>query len=305
VFVSPGGYICGEESALLEAMEDRRAEPRNKPPLAVQAGLHGKPTVINNVETLSWVPAIVLRGGPWYRDQGANGAKGLRLVSISGDVNRPGVYEAPFGLTAREHIERLAGGMRAGQKLKAIAPSGPSAGYLPALVPVKSLPEKFVKAKLPPGTQTYDILDLPLDVDTLRLMDSMLGAALVVVGERACMVDMARNTTQFFRNESCGKCVPCRLGSQKLATMLDQIVAGSFNPKGLDLVKELAQTMVDTSICGLGMVAANPFTSLIRHFSDELEAHVVHRRCPVGVCPGMARPMAQVPALSPGSAQHG
>jgi NADH:ubiquinone oxidoreductase subunit F (NADH-binding) len=241
------------------------------------------------VETLSWVPAIVLRGGPWYRDQGANGAKGLRLVSISGDVNRPGVYEAPFGLTAREHIERLGSGMRDGQMLKAIAPSGPSSGYLPAQLAVKSLPDKFVKAKVPPGAETYAILDLPLDGDTLKLMDAMLGAALVVVGERACMVDMARNTTRFFRNESCGKCVPCRLGSQKLATMLDQIVAGRFDPKGLDLVKELAQTMVDTSICGLGMVASNPFSSLIRHFPDELEAHALHGRCPAGVCPGLAR----------------
>src|SRR5262249_6490305 len=142
---SPGGYIQGEESALLEAMEDRRGEPRNKPPFPTQEGLYRKPTVINNVETLAWVPAIVLRGGEWYRDQGVNGATGLRFVSISGDVARPGVYEVPFGQKVRELIFQTAGGMRDGQKLKAIAPSGPSGGFLPAFIPKDKLPPKFVQ----------------------------------------------------------------------------------------------------------------------------------------------------------------
>jgi NADH-quinone oxidoreductase subunit F len=290
VFESPGGYICGEESALLEAMEDRRAEPRNKPPLPVHAGLFARPTVINNVETLSWVPAILMRGGEWYRDQGRRGATGLRFVSISGDVNRPGVYEVPFGLTVRELISDFACGVRDGQRLKAIAPSGPSSGYLPAVARVENLPAAFVKERVTAGMDSYDILDLSLDNQSLKLIGSMLGAAFVVIGDRACMIDMALNTTQFFRNESCGKCVPCRVGSQKLATLLTEIVSGRFTPGGLEPFRELAQTMVDTSICGLGMVAANPLSSVLTHFRDELDAHIQGRRCPAGVCEMLAGP---------------
>ncbi len=287
IFVSPGGYICGEESALLEAIEDRRAEPRNKPPFPVQVGLFGKPTVINNVETLSWVPAILLKGGPWYRDQGVRGGKGLRFVSVCGDVHRPGVFEVPFGQTVRELIE-MAGGMRGGQPLKAIAPSGPSSGYLPAVVRLENIPEKF-RSRLRAGAAEFDVLDLPLANEPrvnqpVADLGSMLGAAFVVVGERTCMVDMVRNTTEFFRNESCGKCVPCRVGSQKLVEMLTDIVSGRFAPDRLPVVDELARTMRDTSICGLGMVAANPMASLITHFREELDQHVLHRRCPLGVC---------------------
>ncbi len=290
VFVSPGGYICGEESALLEAMEDRRAEPRNKPPFPVLQGLYSKPTVINNVETLSWVPLIVLRGGSAYKDRGTRGASGMRFVSISGDVNAPGVYEVPFGQSVRELIE-TAGGMRNGVALKAIAPSGPSAGYLPAKIPAPALPEKFRQDHLQNGATHYDILDLPLDLSTLGNLGSMLGAAFLVVGQQACMVDMVKNITQFFRNESCGKCVPCRVGSQKLATMLEAITSGqSVSPDALDdSVPILADTMVSTSICGLGMVASNPMSTLLKYFRDELDDHILRRRCPAGVCSGLSR----------------
>src|SRR5262249_51343001 len=167
VFDRPGGYIQGEETALLEAMEDRRGEPRNKPPFPTTNGLFNKPTVINNVETLAWVPGIALKGGEWYRDQGTHGATGLRFVSISGDVNKPGVYEVPFGQTVRELVFDTAGGMRDGQKLKAIAPSGPSGGFLPAFVPVAKLPPKFVQENLKPGALGLDILELPLDLNTV------------------------------------------------------------------------------------------------------------------------------------------
>jgi NADH:ubiquinone oxidoreductase subunit F (NADH-binding)/NADH:ubiquinone oxidoreductase subunit E len=274
VFVSPGGYICGEESALLEAMEDRRAEPRNKPPFPVTNGLYGKPTVINNVETLSWVPAIVLRGGEWYRDQGINGATGMRFVSISGDVNRPGVYEVPFGQTVRQLVFETAGGMRDGQKLQAIAPSGPSGGFLPAVLKTANLPEKFVKERLPAGAETFDVLDLPLDLTTLGAIGSMLGAAFVVVGERTPILEFALNCVQFFRNESCGKCVPCRMGSQKLTEMMQDMLQGKFPRQQLALVNDLAETMAITSICGLGMVAANPMTSVMKHFGKELEEYL-------------------------------
>jgi NADH:ubiquinone oxidoreductase subunit F (NADH-binding)/NADH:ubiquinone oxidoreductase subunit E len=274
VYVSPGGYICGEESALLEAMEDRRAEPRNKPPFPVTHGLYSKPTVINNVETLSWVPAIVLHGGEWYRDQGVNGATGMRFVSISGDVNRPGVYEVPFGQTVRELVFDTAGGMPEGQKLKAIAPSGPSGGFLPAVLKAENLPEKFVKERLRAGATSYDVLDLPLDLGTLGAIGSMLGAAFVVIGDRTSILEFALNCVQFFRNESCGKCVPCRVGSQKLAEMMEDMLAGRFARQSLPLVNDLAETMAITSICGLGMVAANPMASVIKHFREDLEQYL-------------------------------
>jgi NADH:ubiquinone oxidoreductase subunit F (NADH-binding) len=277
VFVSPGGYICGEESALLEAMEDRRAEPRNKPPFPVISGLYGKPTVINNVETLCWVPSILMHGGEWYRDQGVNGATGLRFVSISGDVARPGVYEVPFGLTVRDLIFNYASGLRDGQKLKAIAPSGPSGGFLPAVIKTANLPPRFVKDRLPPGTTTYDILDMTLDLNTLGAIGSMLGAAFVVYGDRADMVEQALNCVQFFRNESCGKCVPCRLGSQKLVDVITQMLDGRFPREQLGLVDELGQAMTLTSICGLGQVAANPITTVSKHFREEVERYVALR----------------------------
>ncbi|MCI0460754.1 MAG: NAD(P)H-dependent oxidoreductase subunit E [Gemmataceae bacterium] len=278
VFVSPGGYIQGEESALLEAMEDRRGEPRNKPPFPVTHGLYNKPTVINNVETLAWVPAIVLRGGEWYRDQGTNGATGLRFVSICGDVNRPGVYEVPFGQTVRELVMNTAGGVRAGQRLKAIAPSGPSGGFLPAFLKVAQLPEKFVKERLPPGASGLDILDLTLDLNTLGAIGGMLGAAFVVYGERADMVEQALNCVEFYRNESCGKCVPCRLGSQKLTDIIGDILGYRFQRQNLPVINDVAQTMGLTSICGLGQVAANPITSVIKYFPEDLNRYLQNGR---------------------------
>jgi NADH:ubiquinone oxidoreductase subunit F (NADH-binding)/NADH:ubiquinone oxidoreductase subunit E len=278
-FISPGGYIQGEESALLEAMEDRRGEPRNKPPFPVFNGLHGQPTVINNVETLCWVPAIVLRGGEWYRDCGVNGETGLRFVSISGDVNRAGVYEVPFGQTVRDLIFDTAGGLRDGQKLKAIASSGPSGGFLPAHVQVENLPRAFVdklirENKLAGDAKTYDILDLPLGLNTVSSMGGMLGAAFVVVGDRANIVELALNCVEFYRNESCGKCVPCRMGSQKLVDIIRLMLARQFPRDGLGLVSELAETMSTTSICGLGQVAANPITSVMKHFREDLDRYL-------------------------------
>jgi NADH:ubiquinone oxidoreductase subunit F (NADH-binding)/NADH:ubiquinone oxidoreductase subunit E len=274
VFVSPGGYICGEETALLEAMEDRRAEPRNKPPYPTTNGLFDKPTVINNPETLSWVPAIVLNGGAWYRDQGARGATGLRLVSVSGDVNRPGVYEVPFGQTVRELVFETAGGMRDGQRLTAVAPSGPSGGFLPAVLQARNLPEKFVRERLPAGAATFDVLDLTLDLGTLAAVGSMLGAAFVVVGERTPIVELALNGVRFFRNESCGKCVPCRLGSQQLTAMTEQLLARRLPRERLPQVEELAAVLFATSICGLGQVAANPIMSVLRHFRADVEKYL-------------------------------
>jgi formate dehydrogenase beta subunit len=273
VFVSPGGYIQGEETALLEAMEDRRGEPRNKPPFPVTEGLYGRPTVINNVETLAWVPVIVLRGGAWYRDQGVNGAAGLRFVSVSGDVNRPGVYEVPFGQTVRDLLG-TAGGLRDGQRLKAVATSGPSGGFLPAFLRAADLPRRFVEERLPPGAAGLDILDLPLDLKTLPLLGGMLGAAFVVYGDRADLVEQALNCTEFFRNESCGKCVPCRVGSQRLVEILTALRSRGATRGQLGAVPELAEAMYLTSICGLGQVAANPITSVLKYFPEDVARHL-------------------------------
>jgi formate dehydrogenase beta subunit len=273
VFVSPGGYIQGEESALLEAMEDRRGEPRNKPPFPVFQGLFGKPTVINNVETLSWVPGIIMHGGDWYKNAGINGASGMRFVSISGDILKPGVYEVPFGQTVRDLVFGTAGGLPAGLKLKAIAPSGPSGGFLPAVLKAENLPEKFVKEKLA-GASTLDVRDVPLDLNTMGAMGSMLGAAFVVYGDNRDMVEQALNCTEFFRNESCGKCVPCRLGSQKMVDLIGEVRGGRFRREGLPMVNELSETMTITSICGLGMVASNPMATVLKHFSEELEKYL-------------------------------
>ncbi len=284
VFVSPGGYICGEESALLEAMEDRRAEPRNKPPITAFEGLYGKPTIINNVETLSWVPSILLAGGGWYRELGAHQARGMRFVSVSGHVARPGVYEVPLGQTVRELIFVTAGGMSRApgapgrRSLKAIATSGPSGGFLPAELDLTKAPPRFVQALrdrkvVAPGATQLDILDLPLDFDVLQpFPDFMLGAAFIVYGSDADMLEAALNCATFFRNESCGKCVPCRIGTQKMVEMIGALLAGEGHDD-LSTLDELAQAMLLSSICGLGQVASNPLLSVLRYFREDLHKH--------------------------------
>jgi NADH:ubiquinone oxidoreductase subunit F (NADH-binding)/NADH:ubiquinone oxidoreductase subunit E len=266
VFVSPGGYICGEESALLEAIEGKRAEPRNKPPFPGTHGLWNKPTVINNVETFVMVPTILQRGPDWFKAQGNSGAPGLKFVGISGDVARPGVYEIAMGTPAREVIFDLAGGIAGGRRFKAWAPSGPSSGYLPP-----------------------SLVDTPLDFKTLADVGSMLGSgAIVVLSEDACMLDMALNAVRFFRNESCGKCVPCRVGSAKMVDILTDIARGQGRSEHLAVIDDLTHTLTLTSICGLGQVVPAPIKSVLTHFRPELDEHLLRRRCPAGVCPMVA-----------------
>ena len=264
VFVSPGLYICGEESALLEAIEGKRAEPRNKPPFPGQQGLWGKPTVINNVETFFFVPVILSRGLEWLKAEGKNGSIGVKFVGVSGDVRRPGVFEVPMGTTYRELIEGHAGGAREGHTIKAFAPSGPAGGYLPAAM-----------------------LDLPLDWNAMTKAGATVGSgAIVACDERACMLDMALNSVRFFRNESCGKCVPCRTGSQKLVDILTGWTQGSRGVDDLAVFTDLTHALRMTSICGLGQVVPVPIASVMKHFGEEVEAHVRDRRCAAGVCFG-------------------
>jgi NADH:ubiquinone oxidoreductase subunit F (NADH-binding)/NADH:ubiquinone oxidoreductase subunit E len=266
IFVSPGGYICGEESALMEAIEGHRAEPRNKPPFPGVVGLWQKPTVINNVETFVNVPQILSRGVAWHASAGRPGSRGLKFVGVSGHVSKPGVYEVPLGITMREVLFEFAGGVRGGRNLKAFAPSGPSSGYLPAAM-----------------------TDVRLDFKALADAGSMLGSgAIVVCDDTTCMLDMALNAVRFYRNESCGKCVPCRVGSQKMVDLLARWTQGGLPERqyraDLVLLDDLSQAMAQTSICGLGQIAPAPIQSVLKHFREEVEAHAIAGECPSGIC---------------------
>jgi NADH:ubiquinone oxidoreductase subunit F (NADH-binding) len=262
IFVSPGGYICGEESALLEAIEGKRAEPRNKPPFPGTNGLWNQPTVINNVETFTFATAILARGPEWFKAQGKGGSVGMKFVGVSGDVNRPGVFEVPMGTKYSELIYENAGGILGNRSLLAFAASGPSSGYLPA-----------------------SMADLPLDWNAVAAAGSMVGSgAIVVCAEGRCMLDMALNAVRFYRNESCGKCVPCRMGSQKMVEMLTGWTEGRSLSTDRQLLDELSSAMRLTSICGLGQVVPVPIASVLKHFPEVVEQHVSHKHCPAGVC---------------------
>lgn len=251
IFVSPGGYILGEETALLEALEDRRGEPRNKPPYPGQKGLQGQPTVINNVETLALVPAILRYGADWWKAQGTRGHAGLKFIGVSGHVEHPGVFEIRLGTTVAELIER-AGGVKDGKALKAFAPGGASSNFLPA-----------------------DAAGAELDFETIADAGSMLGAAaLVVMAEGTDMIEAGTNVTRFFRNESCGKCVPCRTGTEKVVVMLDRILAGEGDGALREALPTLEETLAETSICGLGQVALGPIASALKYWGDELDAYL-------------------------------
>ncbi len=301
VFVSPGLYICGEESALIEVIEGKRAQPRNQPPDIRNNGLFDQPTLVNNVETFAWVPAILLsshgeketsKPAGWY------GSEPRRFFSISGDVKRPGVYEVPFRTTLGDLIHKLAGGLRDGvDRIHAIAPSGPSGGFLPATLDAawargmldegieglrrRSAPQaaRVVAFRKSITGERLSILDMPLDVPVFRTLELSLGAGIVVYGAAngtgpPDMIDHALNCLEFFENESCGKCVPCRLGCQQLTHFASEIKEqGAQQKRSLPLVevdgvvRQLAEAMEITSICGLGRGAATPLITWLDHFS--------------------------------------
>lgn len=270
VFVSPGGYVQGEETALLEAIEGKRGQPRNKPvdlglTKAAPAfnGLWGKPTIINNVETFIYVPVILSKGPEWFVAQGKNGAQGLKWIGVGGDVKNPGVFEVSMGTTYREAID-LCGGMAAGKKLKAVCPSGPSFPFL-----------------------TADEVDVPMDFPAwgkdgpanaiARLGTTVGSAAIIVLAEGTDMVDFALNMTKFYRNESCGKCVPCRVGSQKMVDIITGIIEGTARDNDLAEIARLSDAMSYASICGLGQVVANPISSVIKKWKGEIDAYLKRR----------------------------
>lgn len=297
VFVSPGGYICGEQSALIEAMSGRRGEPRNLPPKLETNGFDDRPTLVSNVETFAWVPYILINGGKKYASLGVNGWKGRRFFSVCGDVVRPGVYEVPMGLALRDLIygDEYCQGVAGGLKLKAIAPSGPSGGFLPARLPdpggrprddrtEKAWQELARRRGFDTGSQDLDILDLELELDLFRALSPthMLGAGLVVYAEGRDIAEQAVNSLEFFRNESCGKCVPCRVGSQKLANLGTNLLAGriddaKWSGELLPLVEELSEVVGLSSICGLGRSLPMPLGTVIDYFSGDLARHLTKR----------------------------
>ena len=241
VFVSPGGYILGEETALIECMEDKRGEPRNKPPYPGTHGLWNQPTLMNNVETFAHATAILNKGLDWWRGLGVNGHHGHKFISVSGDVVEPKVVLVPFGSTLGELLARC-GGMTDGKALAAVAPGGASSNFLGP-----------------------DCLDVEIDFQTLADAGSMLGSgACAFVAEGHDLVDVGLNVTRFFRNESCGKCVPCRVGSEKAVALVEQ--SGSIDEAQADLLRDMNQTLIRTSICGLGQVALGPLVSILDNF---------------------------------------
>ncbi len=254
IFDSPGGYICGEETALLEAIEGKRAEPRNKPPFPGTDGLHGCPTLINNVETFAWIPSIIKRGGQWFKSHGVNNRQGLKYIALSGHIEKPGVYEIPLGIRIIDLIQEYGGGVSGGRQLKAFSPGGISSGFLPA-----------------------KMSDISVDLKSLSEVGSMLGSGgIIVIAEGTDMVDLVRNTLRFFRNESCGKCVPCRVGTDYLVQASNKILESNFSSDMLNSVKDISETMELTSICGLGQAAPKPLLSAIEYFPDEFEKYGVN-----------------------------
>ena len=262
-----GAFVCGEETALIHSIEGKRGEPTNKPPFPAESGLWNKPTCVNNVETLASVPAIILNGASWYNSIGTAGSKGTKVFALAGKINNVGLVEVPMGTTLREIIYDIGGGIKNDRKFKAVQTGGPSGGCIPA-----------------------SDLDLPIDYESLTAIGSMMGSGgMIVMDEDNCMVDIAKFYLQFTVEESCGKCTPCRIGNKRLLEILTKITDGEGTEEDLDILKELAQTIKDTSLCGLGQTAPNPVLSTMKYFWDEYIAHVRDHRCPAGVCKKLVR----------------
>ena len=238
-----GAYICGEESAMIESIEGKKGMPRLRPPFVAQVGLFGRPTLEHNMETLYWVRDIAEKGADWFTSHGRNGRKGLRSFSVSGRVNKPGVHLAPAGITVKELIDEFAGGMIEGHKFHAYFPGGASGGILPSHMSA-----------------------IPLDFDTLNEYDCFIGsAAIIILSDKDAVTQAASTTMSFFEHESCGKCTPCRVGTSKATKLMSQ------TKWDVDLLKDLAKVMSDSSICGLGQAASNPLKSVIKYFPEEIK----------------------------------
>ncbi|AET66353.1 NADH:ubiquinone oxidoreductase, NADH-binding (51 kD) subunit [Desulfosporosinus orientis DSM 765] len=262
VFAGAGAFVCGEETALMASIEGKRGMPRVRPPFPAVSGLWGKPTNINNVETWSNIPHILRNGAEWYAQFGTEKSKGTKIFALTGKVNNTGLVEVPMGTTLREIIFDIGGGIQGGKKFKAVQIGGPSGGCLPE-----------------------DMLDLAVDYDTLTQAGAMVGSGgLVIMDETTCMVDIARYFLNFSKKESCGKCTPCREGTTRMYEILDRITKGEGKEEDLDTLENLANTIKETSLCGLGQFAPSPILATLKYFRHEYEAHIHDHKCPAHNC---------------------
>jgi NADH:ubiquinone oxidoreductase subunit F (NADH-binding)/(2Fe-2S) ferredoxin/Pyruvate/2-oxoacid:ferredoxin oxidoreductase delta subunit len=265
VRLGAGAFVCGEETALMASIEGRIGEPRPRPPYPAEAGLWGKPTNINNVKTWAAVPIIIKHGADWYARIGTEKSKGTLIFSVVGKINNTGLVEVPMGISLRQLIFDIGGGIPKGKAFKAAQIGGPSGGCLPA-----------------------EHLDVPIDYESLTALGAIVGSGgLVVADEDTCMVDFARYFMNFTQEESCGKCVPCRLGTKAMLATLERICAGHGQPGDIDYLLELAESVKNSSLCALGQTAPNPVLTTIRYFREEYEAHIFEKRCPAKVCKGL------------------
>jgi len=257
-----GAFVCGEETALMASIEGKRGMPRVKPPYPAVSGLWGKPTNINNVESYANVPAIIRRGAAWFAGMGTDNSKGSKVFAITGTVNRTGLAEVPVGMSLREIVFDIAGGIPNNKQFKAVQIGGPSGGCIPA-----------------------QHLDTSVDYNSLIQLGAMMGSGgLVVMDESTCMVNIARYFLHFTQDESCGKCTPCREGTKQMLDILERICDGHGVPEDLDNLERLARVIQSTALCGLGNSAPNPVLATLRYFRDEYEAHIYEKRCPAGAC---------------------
>ncbi|MGB9791563.1 MAG: NADH-quinone oxidoreductase subunit NuoF [Thermacetogeniaceae bacterium] len=257
-----GAFVCGEETALMASIEGRRGMPRVRPPYPAQSGLWGKPSNINNVETFANVPVIILRGAEWFASMGTEKSKGTKVFALTGKVNNTGLVEVPMGITLREIIFDIGGGIVGGKKFKGVQIGGPSGGCIPA-----------------------ELIDTPVDYESLLEAGAMMGSGgLVVMDETTCMVDLARFFLNFTQAESCGKCTPCREGTKRMLEILTRICNGQGVPEDIETLERLGRVIKETALCGLGNTAPNPVLSTLRYFRHEYEAHIFEKRCPAHVC---------------------
>ena len=262
-----GAFVCGEETALLESIEGKRGQPRLKPPYPAVAGLWGKPTLINNVETYANIAQIILNGSEWYSSIGTEGSKGTKVFALGGNVNNIGLVEVPMGTTLREIVFDIGGGIPNGREFKAAQTGGPSGGCIPK-----------------------EHLDTPIDYESLKEIGSMMGSGgLIVMDDTKCMVSLAKFYLDFTVSESCGKCTPCRIGTKRMHEILEKICDGKGEEKDLKLLEELAQNIIKSSVCGLGQTAPNPVISTMKYFRNEYEEHVIDKICRTNECKAMAK----------------
>jgi len=262
VRIGGGAFVCGEETALIASIEGRRGTPRPRPPYPAQSGLWDMPTLINNVETYACIPLILRKGGDWFANIGTKKSKGTKVFALTGKVRNVGLIEVPMGVTLRQIIFEIGGGVPEGRKFKAVQTGGPSGGCIP---------EQF--------------LDLPVDYESLKEVGSIMGSGgMIVMDDGACMVNVARYFMEFCMSESCGKCIPCRAGTAQMYELLTRITTGTATMQDLELLQELCDMVANTSLCGLGQSAPNPVISTLRYFREEYIEHIEQKRCKAGVC---------------------